>query len=205
MLPLTPSQIPAVAQLLARALADDPAYRFLFPHATKRSPALADFFARNLRTHLPYACTYVRTERAEVVATVTVRPPGGVPVSALTMLRRGLVPFVARNGPRAVKRLLLLKRLYDELEDRIVGSHAHRHVHMMAVAPAMQGRGLGTRLLDEALARSASGEAASLPIALTTHTERNVAFYCRSGFTLTDRRELALGGEVYPVWSMRRG
>ncbi len=203
-IPLVSSQVPAVADVLAQALRDDPAYRFLFPHETSRHRGLADFFARNLRTHLPYRCTYVLVERSEVLAAVTVRPPGGVPVSLLTMLRRGLVPFAARNGPRAAKRLLLLTRVYDELEEQIVQGRAHRYVHMMAVVPSMQGRGLGARLLEHALASSVAGGADSLPIVLTTHTERNVAFYRRSGFALTGRRDVAFGGDVYPVWSMQR-
>ncbi len=202
--PIVPSQVPAVGRLLAEALDDDPAYRFLFPDEAERPRGLADFFVRNLQTHLPYRCTFVLTERDEVVATVTVRPPGGIPISLLTMLRRGLVPFAVRNGPRAVKRLLHLKRVYDELEAKIVRGQSHHHVHMMAVVPRKQGCGIGTRLLENALAASTSSEDAVRPIVLTTHRERNVVFYQRSGFAIKDRRDLALGGEVYPVWSMHR-
>ena len=202
--PIVSSQVPAVARLLAQAMDDDPAYRFLFPRAAERSRGLADFFARNLRTHLPHRCSYVLTERDEVVATVTVRPPGGISISLLTMLRRGLLPFAVRNGARAVRRLLVLKRLYDDLEEQIVPGHAHRHVHMMAVAPRLQGRGLGTHMLETALELSTSSEARSLPVVLTTHTERNVVFYQRSGFALASRRKVAPGGDAYAVWSMHR-
>lgn len=204
--PMLASQVPAVGRLLAQALDDDPAYGFLFPREGKRGPALADFFARNLRTHLPYGCTYVLTDRDEdeIVASVTIRPPGGIPVSVLTMLRQGLLPFAARNGPGGVRRLLVLKRAYDELEEQIVHGQSHRHVHMMAVAPRRQGCGFGTHLLEKALELSSSDEAASLPIVLTTHKERNVVFYRKSGFTVAERREIALGDDVYPVWSMCR-
>ena len=44
----------------------------------------------------------------------------------------------------------------------------------------------------------------SLPVVLTTHTERNVVFYRRSGFALASRREVAPGGDAYAVWSMHR-
>ena len=204
--PVTAAQLPIIAPLLAAAFDDDPAYRFLFPHAATRPSGLADFFARNLGTHLPYRCTYVATEDASVVGTVTIRPPGGVPISLATMLRRGLIPFAWSQGPRAVKRLLLLKREYDALEERAMGSEPHRLVHMMAIAPNRQGRGLGTRLLADAIALSVRARgAASLPILLTTHTERNVAFYRRSTFAITERSELALAGAAaYPVWIMRR-
>ena len=202
--PIVSSQVPTVARLLAHAMDEDPAYRFLFPRAAERPRGLADFFGRNLRTHLPHRCTYVLTDSDEIVATVTVRPPGGVSISLLTMLRRGLLPFAVRNGARAVRRLLVLKRMYDDLEKQIALGHAYRHVHMMAVAPHLQGRGLGTHMLERALDLSASSEARFLPVVLTTHTERNVVFYQRSGFALASRREVAPGGDAYPVWSMHR-
>ena len=159
--PISAPLIDDVGSLLARALDDDPAYRFLFPSAEARRRGLADLFRRNLRTHLPYRCTYVLTRQAststremEVVATVTIRPPGGVPISTATLVRRGLVPFVVRNGPLAVKRLFALMKVYDEIEAQMARGESHRLVHMMAVTPREQGRGLGSRLLEEALAMS---------------------------------------------------
>ncbi len=56
---LEPEDIGATAALLAKAMDDDPAYDFLFPRGQDRRAGLEDFFARNLRTHLPYRCTYV--------------------------------------------------------------------------------------------------------------------------------------------------
>ena len=204
--PISVSHLARTGRLLARALDDDPAYRFLFPSAATRPRGLADFFVRNLRTHLPYRGTYVLAEDDAVVATVTLRPPGGVPVSALTMLRRGLIPFAIRNGPASVRRLLRLKRAYDEIEERASG-RPHLLVHMMAVAPERQGTGIGTRLLDDAIALSIHAHrAASHPIVLTTHKERNVTFYRKSGFGVTEQRDVKFdGAAAYPVWSMSRG
>jgi Acetyltransferase (GNAT) domain len=204
--PISATQIDALGNVLAQALDDDPAYRFLFPSPASRRRGLADFFRRNLRTHLPYRCTYVLTRGRDTIATVTVRPPGGVPISLPTMVRHGLVPFVARNGPFAVKRLLVLMRVYDALEAQAAHGESHRLVHMMAVAPPEQGRGLGTRLLEEALAQSVRPSTEPrLPVLLTTHKEANVVFYRKLGFAVADRRELSLGGATaYPVWTMRR-
>jgi ribosomal protein S18 acetylase RimI-like enzyme len=204
--PIAAAQIPAVGQLLAEAFDADPAYGFLFPGVAARRRGLADFFERNLRTHRPYRCSYVLTDGNDVVATVTIRPPGGVPIALLTMVRRGLIPFAMRNGPGAVRRLLRLKGAYDAIEAQATGGQPHRLVHMMAVAPGQQGRGIGTRLLQEAIALSAEAKGgASLPVVLTTHNERNVAFYRASGFTVTDRREVSLDKTaIYPVWTMSR-
>jgi GNAT superfamily N-acetyltransferase len=204
---LEPADIRATAALLAQAMADDPAYGFLFPRGRDQRAGLEDFFARHLRTHLPYRCTYVGVVGGAVAATMTMRPPGGVRISMLTMIRRGLLPFASAHGLRAVRRLLALKDTYDAIESRLAGGERHWLVHMMAVDPARQGRGLGSHLLhfvlDATVEAPTNGER---PLALlTTHKERNVAFYERAGFEVDGVQSTSLMGEPpYPVWSMRR-
>jgi ribosomal protein S18 acetylase RimI-like enzyme len=194
-------EIEQTAALLAGAFDGDAGYRYLFPR--DRRDGLADLFRRNLRVHLPYGCTWVWSERGAVRATVTVRPPSGVPISLATLVRHGLAPFAWSRGLRATRRLLWLKRTYDELEHTIARGAPHWHVHMMAVEPGAQGQGLGTRLLVDALARATDRDR-SAPIVLTTHDERNVRFYHRLGFGVTDLRQLEPpDGEPYAVWSMR--
>lgn len=196
--PLAAADLPAVADLLAHAFDDDAGYRFLFP--TERTPGLRALFVRNLAVHLPYGCTRVwRGPTGDLLGTVTVRPPGGVPISTFTMLRHGLLPFAAGHGLGAVRRLLWLKRTYDALEHDLSDGHPHWHVHMMAVRPAEQGRGHGSRLVTEAL-RSAVGA----PIVLTTHSEANVVFYRRVGFEVVAERIVEAAGDRWTVWGMRR-
>jgi GNAT superfamily N-acetyltransferase len=200
-LPLAASHVAATAALLARAMDDDPAYRFLFPDEAVRTRGLADYFARSLRTHLPYACTYVLLERNAVTATVTVRPPEGFHVSTLTMIRRGLLPFALAHGGSSVRRLFALKDAYDGLEVDLSGGRPHRLVHMMAVDPSSQGQGHGSSLLESVLSMTS----ANCPALLTTHKERNVTFYLRAGFAVVRERELALPKAApYPVWGMEK-
>jgi GNAT superfamily N-acetyltransferase len=160
-----------------------------------------------LRTHLPYRCTYVGVVGPTVVATATMRPPEGVSISMLTMLRRGLLPFAYARGLQAVRRLLILKGAYDAIETRLARGERHWLVHMMAVAPACHGMGLGSRLLRfimDATVDARRTEGLS-PAVLTTHKKRNVVFYRRAGFAVDDVRDVSLMGEApYSVWSMRR-
>jgi GNAT superfamily N-acetyltransferase len=205
---LSSADVAHVAGLLGRALCADPAYAHVFPDPADRAARLADLFDGNLRVHLPHRCTHVLRDSGKVVATVTVRPPAGVPISMGTMLRRGLFPFVGRNGLRATRRLLHLKDAYDALEAELAGHGRHWHVHMMAVEPALQGCGHGSRLLSEVLARNdragVRGAGPGLPTILTTHTSANVTFYRRLGFEVTLERHLRLTQreEAYPVWGM---
>ena len=205
-IPLQADHVAATAVLLARAFEIDPAYRYLFPVPEQRPHGLGDFFARNLRTHLPHRCTHALLDaQRRPYATVTLRPPGGIHISALTMLRRGLLPFAFSHGRAAVRRLFWLKHSYDQLEAAAAGHGPHFYVHMMAVAPEQQGRGHGARLLAQILDRASAAQPA-VPAVLTTHLTINLEFYRRAGFEVSDERTLhPPDGEPYTVWSMRRG
>jgi GNAT superfamily N-acetyltransferase len=185
---------------------DDPAYAYLMPDRATRRRGLRDYFARSLRTHLVHHCTYLAMDGGVASGTVTVRPPGGIHISTLTMIRRGLLPFALAHGMAAVRRLFALKDAYDRLEARLSAGGPHWWVHMMAVDPSKQGRGIGTAFLAGVLATTADARgSARLPVLLTTHNERNVQFYRRAGFEVIDVQELALEEAApYRVWGMRR-
>jgi GNAT superfamily N-acetyltransferase len=203
---LEDSLVPRVSTFLAEAMHDDPAYAYLMPDPIERGDGLRDYFARSLRTHLPYRCTYLAVDGGVASATVTVRPPEGIRISTLTMIRRGLLPFALAHGKTAIQRLFALKKTYDLLEARLSAGRPHWWVHMMAVEPSRQSRGIGIALLEGALAMTAGARGSERhPILLTTHKERNVVFYRRAGFEVVDVQQVALeGAPPYRVWGMRR-
>ena len=202
--PVRTEHIAALAPMLGRAFDVDAAYQYLMPDAARRLDGLTEFFSGNLRVHLPHACTHVSLDERGPCATVTLRPPGGVPISTLTMLRHGLVPFAFAHGRAAVKRLLWLKKTYDALEAEAAQNRPHWYVHMMAVRPDQQGRGLGSRLLEHMLARTADA-GTPLQCVLTTHLRQNLVFYQRAGFELTGERKLEPpDASPYTVWAMVR-
>jgi ribosomal protein S18 acetylase RimI-like enzyme len=74
---------------------------------------------------------------------------------------------------------------------------AHAHLVFLGVAPAAQGRGVGSALLKQTLAPlNAAGTVAFLE----TSTERNVALYQRHGFEVTGELDLP----QLHMWSMTR-
>lgn len=198
---LDPAEVEATAATLADAFDVDAAYRYLFP-GPERAAGLRDLFARNLRLHLPHGCTWVARDERGVTASLTVRPPGGLDIGLMAMVRSGLVPFALVRGPRVVRRLLWLKSTYDALEHAAAGGAPHWYLHMMAVRPDVQGTGVGSRVLDEVLARTVATRP-DVPIALTTHIERNLPFYGRIGLAVCSEQVLRPpDGAPYTVWSM---
>ncbi len=131
-------------------------------------------------------------------------PPAGIHVSLWTILRRGLLPFAMTHGRAAVRRLFWLKNAYEALEAEAADHASHAYVHMLAVLPEHQGRGLGSHLLTRVLAAGAASGTQRQTV-LTTNLDRNVAFYERHGFELLSRRTLEPpDSHSYSVWSMRR-
>jgi ribosomal protein S18 acetylase RimI-like enzyme len=74
----------------------------------------------------------------------------------------------------------------------------HWYLLIVGVDPELQGRGLGSALVAEGLARA---DEANAPCYLETSEERNLAFYERHGF----RRSRPRRSERWPAWvGMRR-
>lgn len=203
--PIEPRHVAATADLVARAMDVDSAYRYLFTDEVERYRGLLRLFDRNLQIHLSQRCTYVALDgRDRVLGTVTMRPPTFVPISKLTMVRRGLLPFVLRHGRQATERLFWLKNTYDALEGELAGRRPHWYLHMMAVQPEQQGKGIGSELLTRAFSLTI-GSSSNANVVLTTHLPRNLSFYERACFETVWERTLAPpGGAPYPVWGMSR-
>lgn len=198
-IPLTATHVEPLATMLAHTFDDDAAYRYLFPNASTRARGLRDFFAGNLKLHLSHRCTFVaESSGGEPLATVTLRPPAGFHISWWTMLQSGLLGFVIKHGRTTVQRMLWLKETYGQLEQNAAKHAPHGFVHMMAVSPAQQGRGLGSWLLAEVMGKHARSQ-----VVLTTHLTRNLTFYRRHGFEVVEERTLTPPSSTpYPVWSM---
>ena len=172
--------------------------------ASEEFGGLVDLFAANLRLHADHRCTYVHRDDARVVATVTIRPPDGIHHSVGALMRAGLLGLAVRRGVGAIRRMLDVSAAFDAVEEEVSHGQRHWYVHMMAVHPSVQGKGLGSSLLTEALA--ATADLSELPISLATQKKINLDFYGRFGFEVVDERSMsgAPGRSDYVSWSMIR-
>ena len=73
------------------------------------------------------------------------------------------------------------------------------YLEIIGVDPAVQGRGIGTALIQHGMERA---QADGLPAFLETSVEGNVAYYERLGFRVVEEGDAPLGGPH--VWFMRR-
>jgi ribosomal protein S18 acetylase RimI-like enzyme len=198
----------AAGALLARAFADDPLARYLFPRGPQR--------ASRLRWHYTALVRYGRLAGA-VDAVESPPAPGG---------RRGLPEGVAvwhREDDPAVDRAVRLHWLQrsglldapavlgaetfgkvvamvGQLDGhrRLAVPGAHWYLNQVGVHPARRGRGTGSALLRPGLARAA---AAGLPCYLETFGAGNLAFYRRLGFEVLVADVEPTSG--LPFWTCR--
>jgi ribosomal protein S18 acetylase RimI-like enzyme len=106
---------------------------------------------------------------------------------------RLLPPLVRFLGLRTASILGGLERM----EARHPHDPPHWYLFILGTEQAAQGRGLGSALLDQGLARvDADGTSAYLE----SSNERNIALYGRHGFEMTNEVAIPGGPRIWPMW-----
>jgi ribosomal protein S18 acetylase RimI-like enzyme len=186
-----PDEIQAAVEVVARALAENPMARAVIgPDSDARLRHTQRFF----RTFYKVA----RNQRP-LVARLDGRIVGStndlVGGACRFGLREGLglLPQLARTPPAVTARSL--RWLVDW--ERRDPDRPHAHFGPLGVAPELQGRGIGTKILTEYTRRlDAAGEHSYLE----ADKPENVALYSRFGFEVIEEAEV-LG---VPCWFMFR-
>jgi GNAT superfamily N-acetyltransferase len=184
------ADVPRLAGTLAAAFEDDPVWSWLLPDARRRPERLRRYFALELQTVGLARGRIWMSEDLPGVALTT--PPEMWRLPWSVQLAHG-VGFTRAFGLRLPWAAALLQRM-----ERRHLREPHHYVAYVGVAPAGQGRGLGTRLLRPTLERC---DAEGAPAYLEATAPRNVALYERLGFVATDEVRL---GDSPPLTLMVR-
>ena len=184
----TPDDTPAIARALARAFHDDPVLTWMFPNPRRRLAQSRRFFAMRLRLLLEQEETYTTDDRAGGALWAV---PDQWRVPAVQMAKD-----LVRIGPALGPRLLRSLRGLTLIESRHP-SMPHYYLAVLGTDPTRQGTGVGSALLEPVLAMCDEDE---IPAYLESSKERNVAFYARHGFRVTEEIELPGGPPVWLMW-----
>lgn len=193
--PMKHSELPAVIDLLARALLDNPStigmlgtdprrrlrasralYSVLIADAA-HPPLVARLAGRIVGAAAispPETCFYRRT-KARVRR---IRVAGRDIYLEMPSLSWRQLADLLRMGWKGLERAATVGRS-GAAHDLAV---RHWHVELVGVEPDLQGQGIGSRLMDAVLQQA---DAAGEPAYLETDTPENVAFYRRRGFEIT--------------------
>ncbi len=187
---LASDELTAASHLAAAAFREDPAFSHILPDDAARRYRLPSLVEALLRVD---AATGGRVRGAfdeDALVGVSAVMPSGAPNPRLSDWLgqwRGLAWMV--KNPSAILRALAL---VDDMERLRPASNDY--LHLVAVHPATQGRGIGAALVRDALK---SGQT----LYLETHTPANVAWYEARGFS----RIAEVASPVRPTfWTLRR-
>ncbi len=184
----TADDIPAMSQMLARAFHEDPIVNFVFQDELSRPKYTRRFFAGRARVLIGQREIYVVENAA--AAAMWARPDEwrDPPLRALKELAI-LFPGVGRRVPSVIRGLVQVESRHPKAP--------HWYLAVLGTDPSRQGEGLATALLRKVLDDCDRDE---VPAYLETGTERNVAFYTRHGFKVTEELHLPKGPPVWLMW-----
>jgi ribosomal protein S18 acetylase RimI-like enzyme len=83
------------------------------------------------------------------------------------------------------------------MEARHPHDPSHWYLFILGTEQAAQGRGLGSALLAQMLARV---DTDGMPVYLESSNERNLALYGRYGFETTSQVAIPGGPRIWPMW-----
>jgi GNAT superfamily N-acetyltransferase len=188
---LEPADVDAVAAVLARAFYDDPLQVWALPDDETRQGRLEAMFALQIRyASLPFGESYLDSSGSCVA--LWAPPPGLIEPDAESIA--GLAPLADILG-EGLGRLRLAFETMQTVHPRV----PHFYLQGVGTDPPAQGHGLASAVLRPVLARC---DAQRVPAYLESTKERNVGFYERHGWEVTDVVHVPSGGP--PLWLMWR-
>ncbi len=183
------AQVPALAQVLARAFFDDPIATFVFRSEARRLEALNKFHSIEMsRMFLRYDETYTSSDLrgAAIWAPPQARRPGLSDLLRLASLGR----YTLKNTISTIRALAAIESRHPR--------EPHFYLAVLGTDPPHQGKGVASAILQPVLNRC---DEEGIPAYLESSKERNVPFYMRHGFKVTEELTLPYGGpKIWLMW-----
>jgi ribosomal protein S18 acetylase RimI-like enzyme len=179
---LKPAQIDVATQIIANAFSDTPLFSYMLPSTVndrvKKIQHLSKFA---LRYGSSYSHTYINSGEPKGVAIWMLSDRFTTDI--LRLLRAGLWAIPFQVGLGVLKRQMDLMNPIEEAHKRNM-QQQHWYLAVLGVDPLYQRQGIGSALLDPILKQA---DRDRIPCYLETFGEKNLRFYSKHGFEVTDR------------------
>jgi GNAT superfamily N-acetyltransferase len=197
--PLQPAEREQLVAMFRRSFWDDPAIAFLAPNENRRAKPLEAYMRMAIRYALKHGrVRMIPGENGPRVGSVWL-PPGDALASTGGLIRAGFFQIILSNLNFADLRKFFAMSAMIEKNHKHDIQPNHWYLWILAADPSEQGKGLGTKILEDELREA---DLAGLPCYLETAKEINLKFYEKQGFAV--KREDPLPGGGPPLWTMIR-
>jgi GNAT superfamily N-acetyltransferase len=182
--------------VLTRAFDEDPILTHYLGRGPRRAVAYRMFFADVIESTLPFGHVYGATTDNRLLGVAAWKPPdppaGSLRTRASSAMRERVLRVLY---PRAAVELF---RGFASLEP-LHPSESHWYLMYVGIKPGIQGKGLGSRLLEPVLQLA---DADGTLCYLETPFRRTHVFYQRLGFEIASESNPFPGAP--PLWTMIR-
>ena len=186
-----PEDVPYLADVSARAFENDPLTDWLRESANDPLAMERQMFKAEYRISKRYDLIFTDANRQGVAVW---KPPG-----ARTTLSDRIQQVWMMLGTMKISRRTLAKIRFLMDVEKAHPKAPHYYLSLLAVAPEMQGKGLGSALMQPILELC---DREGIPAYLETETESNVRYYCNKGFQV--QQEVPTRDGLSKVWTMWR-
>ncbi len=184
------SEVPQLSKVLARAFHNDRIAEHVLPDKAFRQQGLERVYQLYFKVFLPNGACYTT---AELDGAALWMPPGKYPLSAMEHIR--LLPGMLHA--LGIRRLPRALNVLDHLERMLPVNQKYWYLGVLGVEPDRQRHGIGSRLMQPALAAC---DEHHLGAYLETGTESNLRFYAVHGFQVMHEFRLPNGPKVWGLW-----
>jgi ribosomal protein S18 acetylase RimI-like enzyme len=184
------ADVPALTAMLVRAFDDDPVAIWACRSATVRPRMLEGLYRARLRLLIAHREVWTVDDLGSAALWA---PPG----RWQTTLRQDAALARCLAHPRVLARLPLLAFGLRGVQRRHPHAPPHWYLSLVGTDPDARGRGLGSAVLAPVLAQCDRDGVAAY---LESSKERNVDFYARHGFRVTEEVRLPRGPRMWPMW-----
>lgn len=199
---LTPEHTDKAAEVAGRAFYDDPVALFTLPDKKEREEKLPNSFKMIYAYGIRHGVSYATSSNLEGI--IIWLPPDKLYPSFWGMMRYGGLKLMfkrsnLRKGAiKAIKGIIAIFN-YEEERHRALAPFEHWYLQNIAVEPEQQGKGYGSQLIS---AMTEKIDNIGLPIYLETNKERNLSFYQKHGFEISENT--IIPKTDVPLWCMLR-
>lgn len=189
-----PEDVPGIAEAMGAAFEDDPIASWFWRKPTGRREYIRGWYALVAKEHyIEHGEVFVAEEDGEIAGCSMWSPPGQwrFPPRVEMQASRYAIPRLGLRVPIASIAMRRIERKHPR--------SSHWYLSELGVRPESQGRGYGSKLMFEILARC---DHQRTPAYLESSTERSRALYERHGFRTTEVIRMPRGGP--PLWLMWR-